>query len=90
MRTRYQFSVIGTVPPGTPAYVLGVARSTRVVDGAVPLLTVMVNDCVTNRPPGSLTRTVTAWLPVCVDVGVQAIRPFVVLIVMPVGACVSE
>ena len=53
-------------------------------------VTVIVNDCVAKRPPGSLARTVTAWLPVWVEVGVQAIRPVLALIVMPVGACVNE
>ncbi len=66
------------------------ARSTRVVEGTVPLPTVMVKACVTNRPPGSATRTVTAWAPVCEALGVQAMSPVVALMVMPVGACVSE
>ena len=70
---------------------MAVVTAVVVICGAtLPELTVMVNDCVANSPPGSLTRTVTAWLPACAAVGVQAIRPFVVLIVMPDGPCVSE
>jgi hypothetical protein len=43
------------------------------------------------RAVGQVTRKAdTAWLGLWVDVGVQAIRPVDVLIVMPVGACVSE
>ncbi len=37
-----------------------------------------------------VTRTVTAWLPACAAVGVHAISPLVALMVMPVGAWVSE
>jgi hypothetical protein len=53
-------------------------------------LTVIEKLCSSVRPPGSVTRTVTAWLPTWVLVGVQEIRPVAGLIPMPAGAAGSE
>ena len=39
---------------------------------------------------GTFARWTRDWRPVWAEVGVQSIRPVLALIVMPVGACVSE
>ena len=58
-----------------------------VIDGgSFSFATVTVKLCVSDRPPTSLTRTVTALSPTCALSGVQPIRPEAGSMVMPDGA----
>src|SRR5690242_2199530 len=50
----------------------------------------MAKLCVAKRPVGSVTRTVTDWVPTWARVGVQEIAPFEAPIAIPAGPVMSE
>ncbi len=61
-----------------------------IVGASFTLATVTVKLCVTVADEVSTTRTETALAPTCALVGVQLMTPVEALMLIPVGAVVSE